>query len=281
MKAVVLIAVLLAIIPAVATSGESTAHYLGNEGVMVEHGDIKILFDPLFRESYGQYERVPPAIEQALFEGQAPYDGIDAVLVSHYHGDHFSPELMLEFLRARPAIHLYAPAQAVDALRDAARDEDESLFERVTAIDRKLPDLPEILNADGLLIEATHIPHSGWPTRRLDVQNLAFRVTLDDAVTVVHLGDADPNDAHFARHEQHWSSRTTDMAFPPYWFFHSNYGPEVLRNRLNGAHAVGIHVPETMPDERAQRPDEWREFDLFTRPGETRRVDTRAADHPE
>lgn len=32
---------------------DSTAYYMANEGLMVVHGDTKILFDPLFRNSYG------------------------------------------------------------------------------------------------------------------------------------------------------------------------------------------------------------------------------------
>ena len=34
----------------------STAQYLANEGLMVVHGEIKVVFDPLFRNSYGQYQ---------------------------------------------------------------------------------------------------------------------------------------------------------------------------------------------------------------------------------
>ena len=79
----------------------SRAHYLGNEAVMVERGDTKIVFDPLFREDYGQYQRVPAEIEAALMAGTAPFDGIDAVFISHYHDDHFDPALMLDYLEKR------------------------------------------------------------------------------------------------------------------------------------------------------------------------------------
>ena len=42
-------------------SHESTskAHYLGNEGVMVVNGGVKILFDPFFHSSFGYYTLVP------------------------------------------------------------------------------------------------------------------------------------------------------------------------------------------------------------------------------
>ena len=104
MKASPLVLLLLFAATAFAHEDTSLARYLGNEGVMVEHGETKVLFDPFFRDSYGQYERVPEHIERALFEGDPPYDGIDAIFVSHFHGDHFSPAVMLDFLRRHAAL---------------------------------------------------------------------------------------------------------------------------------------------------------------------------------
>ena len=76
---------------------------------MAVQGETKVLFGPLFRNSYGQYQLLPKTMEDALFSGAPPFDGIDAVFISHYHGDHFSPTDMLRLLRAQPGIHLYAP----------------------------------------------------------------------------------------------------------------------------------------------------------------------------
>ena len=68
------------------------AFYMANEGVMVTDGDTKILFDPLYPESYGQYLLVPEQMREALFAGEAPFEDVDAIFVSHFHGDHFSAE---------------------------------------------------------------------------------------------------------------------------------------------------------------------------------------------
>ena len=64
------------------------AKYLANAGVLITHGDTKIVFDPLFDDNYDFYELVPKDIEQALFDGRPPFDGVDAIFVSHHHGDH-------------------------------------------------------------------------------------------------------------------------------------------------------------------------------------------------
>lgn len=250
----------------------SVAHYLANEGVMVVRGETKVLFDPFMESGYGRYEVLPPDMKAALFAGTPPYDGIDAIFVSHYHGDHFSPSETLEFLRLRKGVRLYAPAQVVAGLRSNASAIDESIFERVTAITLEYGDEPVAFEADGIIVEAVRIPHSGWPTSLLDVENISFRITLDEVTTVLHIGDADTKDKHYQQDAEYWDKRRIDMAFPPYWYFSSKNGRYVLEHRLKPGHAVGIHVPVDMPGNDDDRAEEYRGFDLFTEPGETREI---------
>ena len=250
----------------------SRAQYMANEGLMVVQGDTKVVFDPLFRNSYGQYQLLPKEMEDALFSGQPPFDGIDAVFVSHYHGDHFSPADILRLLKAQQGIHLYAPVQAVNGLRSVSGTNDEKIFERVTAVELAYKDTPVTLEMEGLLIEAVRIPHSGWPNGRLDVENISWRVTLNETTTILHMGDADPNDVHFARDAAYWDKRHTHMAFPPYWFFTTSQGPGILGNRIKPDHSVGVHVPVSIPKNPSLRPQELRDVDLFTEPGEIRNI---------
>jgi len=250
----------------------ATAQYMANEGLMVVQGETKVVFDPLFRNGYGHYQLLPKEMEQALFAGEPPFDGIDAVFISHYHGDHFSPEDVLSLLKVQPEIHLYAPTQAVNGMRKVAEVQDEIVFERVTAVELAYKDTPVTLEMEGLVIEAVRIPHSGWPTGRLDVENISWRVTLNETTTVLHLGDADPNDVHFERDAAYWDKRHTHMAFPPYWFFSSTGGDGILRNRIKPDHSVGVHVPVSISKTPSLRPLELRGHDLFTMPGEKREI---------
>jgi len=266
-------AILLLALSAAAFSHEhvsSRAHYLGNEAVMVERGDTKIVFDPLFREDYGQYQRVPAEIEAALMAGTAPFDGIDAVFISHYHDDHFDPALMLEYLEAQPAVELYGPEQAVAGLRSAADPESDDVFKRVHSLTPAYGDAPIAVELADLLIEAVHIPHAGWPNRRTDVQNIAFRVTLDGTTTVTHLGDADIDAVHFDA--DYWGERPSHLALPPYWFFGSPEARAILSDTIGAYHSVGIHVPVNVPKDAADRKPPLDDADLFTRPGETREI---------
>ena len=243
----------------------ATAHYMANEGLMVVQGETRILFDPLFGETYGYYQQLPKALEEELYAGVERFDDVDAVFISHYHGDHYSPEDILRLLKAQPGIRLYAPTQAVKALYEVADSGDGAVFDRVTAVSLAYKDPPVTLEMDGLVIEAVRIPHSGWPTGRTMVENISWRITLNETTTVVHMGDADPNDVHFARDAEYWGKGHTHMAFPPYWFYSSKGGNGILKQRIKPDHSVGVHVPVSVPDGLLG-------YDLFTHPGETRDI---------
>jgi len=252
---------------------KATAHYLANEGVLIATGETRIVFDPLFRNDFGTYRLLPEELERALFAGEPPFTGLDAVFISHYHEDHFSPGDVLRLLREREELRLYAPAQAVTQMRRIAggNDEGDDVFSRVTEIRLEYKDAPTVIETGDLIIEAVRIPHTGWPDRQLDVENIAYRVTLDESTTVAHLGDADTSDVHFANDALYWTRRPLDVAFPPYWYFQSEDGRRVLEERLKPRQAVGIHVPVEMTN-RAERPLELADYDLFVSPGETRDI---------
>ena len=264
------VATLMAVTSAFAEE-PARATYLANEGVLVTSGDSKILFDPLFDNAFGQYQLLPKNMEDALFAGEPPFDGIDAVFVSHAHGDHFAPSMMLDYLRARPEVRLYAPMQAVTAMRRTG-DDNSPIFNRVVGLAIDTGDEPVTIELNDIAISAARIPHSGWPNRMTDIENIAFRVTLDDDVTIVHMGDADASIEHFRSHSDYWQRQSADLALPPYWFFLSDEGTTILDEALNAKMSVGVHVPEEMPDDPSARPAELRGYDLFTEPGETREI---------
>lgn len=246
------------------------ATYLGNEGIMVSDGETKILFDPLFPNGFGIYQLVPETIRTDLVSGVTPYDDIDAIFISHMHPDHFSVGEVIAYLDAHPDVQLFAPEQAVSWMREET--ENESIFERVTSVPLNRLDAPLTYQAGELSIDVVRIPHAGWPGRA-DVSNLVWRVTLADGATVMHLGDADPDNTHYAPHAAHWQKTRTDAAYPPYWFFTMGDGPELIKERLNIETATGVHVPIELPTDLFVSG-----ADFFHTPGESRVIGKEAGE---
>ena len=258
------------------------AEHIANSGVLVVDGDTKILFDPLFHNSYNNYRLPSDEQRNAILKGTAPYDNIDAIFISHAHGDHFSARDMLLWLTNNPDGLLIAPEQAVEKFKFSdGFDEtlwDEEMADRVIGLEFAFGDDPKTIKLKrgikkddkqsglSLKIDSVRIPHAGWPGRA-DVENLVYRVTLNDNATVIHMGDADPNDVHYAPYEDLWAAKQTHLGFPPYWFFSSPEGRMILKDRLRITEAIGVHVPVKVP---ADLPQIREEFGLgfFSKPGE-------------
>ncbi len=246
----------------------ATATYLGNEGVLVSHGDTKILFDAFYAEGFRNYTLVPDDIASAMLKGEPPYDGVDAIFVSHVHGDHFTAAPAIAYLRAHPSVELYGSVQVKEAILKAGIAQDDPVMARIHGYDIAPEHDPVVFDMGGLMIDVVAVPHTGNWT---NIQNFAWRVTLDDKATVMHLGDADPVVSNFSRHMEHFKKRKTNTAFPPYWFIGDKNGKIILDDIIGADQAIGIHVPK-----RAYgKGDEWRKNaggDLYTDPGETRTI---------
>lgn len=243
----------------------ASATYMGNEAVLITSSQSKVVFDPLFHNDFTHYQLVPEKMVSAMIKGEKPYDNIAAVFISHAHEDHFDARSMLAYLKAQPKTKLFAPQQAVDAIK--ALPGHEAVLKQLTPVALTYGGKPWVKKVDNLLIEAVRIPHSGWPDRQVDTENLVFRITLDDKATVLHMGDADPNDVHFKPLDAYWKQRQSHTAFPPYWFFYKKEFRLILDERINAKHAIGVHVPKNVPEMLKNAG-----LDYFSKPGETREI---------
>ncbi|WP_444997827.1 MBL fold metallo-hydrolase [Aliikangiella sp. IMCC44359] len=244
----------------------ATSRYIGNEGVLVESANMKVLFDPFFHNNFNIYTLVPPKIRADIFSNQAPYNNIDAIFISHAHEDHFDAKDVRDYLIAYPKVRLFAPQQAINLLKPLSGY--EKIKTRLTSVGLQNGDKALDFKSNGLSIDAFRIPHAGWP-QRADVENIVFRVSLNNEVTAMHLGDADPNKVHFQPYKQLLNSKQTNIAFPPYWFAFSAEGQNILQKILNAKQVVGVHVPSKVPEALKLS-----NFDYFSEPGEERKINT-------
>lgn len=244
------------------TDGE--VRYLGNEAIMVTDKQTKILFDPFFHNHFNTYTLVPTTIRKMIFSDQAPYNNINAIFISHAHGDHFAADDLLRYLINHPKVKLVAPKQAVDKLLELPKS--HAIKAQVFPVSLSHGDQPTEFLLGEIRVEAVRIPHAGWP-QRANVENIVYRLSLNNRLSVIHMGDADADDSHFSRYKEFWLTRTTNMAFPPYWFLMSKAGNQILDNRINTEKSVGVHVPNNIPIKLKQSGK-----DFFSTPGETRSI---------
>lgn len=220
--------------------------YLGNEALFIESGGVKILFDPFFSHDFGIYQQVPEHLIAAIMQNQPPFNDINAIFISHAHRDHFDADMMVKYLAANPEVSFFAAKQAITHIEKLTNKAATIKAKQLHAIQLTVNSRPWTYNNQELKIDAVRIPHAGWPARA-DVENLVFRVTFKNGHTIMHMGDADPDIQHYLPHKHHWSKTRVNVNFPPYWFFMSAQGRDILFNVLNTDKHIGVHVPTTPP----------------------------------
>lgn len=245
-----------------------SAEFLAHAAVMVESGPTKILFDPIFDKDYGSFQLVAAETQALLMAGQAPFDGVDAVFVSHAHGDHFAAGLMIEYLLANPDVQLFVPEQALMQLEAEPRW-DTALAKRTHADKIALNASMEgsfELGGERVDITRLRLPHAGG-ARQAKIENIVYRVSLSPNATVMHLGDADPDENGLRAQSPLFKQRESDMAFVPFWFIGEANDPSV-NSLLNAEHVIGVHVPKNIPDSLVNSG-----ADYFSVPGEKREIE--------
>jgi L-ascorbate metabolism protein UlaG (beta-lactamase superfamily) len=212
-----------------------TITFLANEGVMLSSGATKVLIDALFLK-YGAGYAVPAdSTGAALERARPPFDGVDLVLVTHRHGDHFHPAPVAAHLRANPGAILLTSRQVIDSLRGhipANALLGPRFMARTTAPGSRRREV-----AGGITVELLGLPHGG--RRHRAVEHLGYIVDLGGR-RVLHVGDTDISEATFAPFRL--DTARIDVALLPAWMVTSREGRRVIERWIRPRQVVAFHV---------------------------------------
>ena len=188
---------MLALLPAISMGQPAiNVTYVANEGFLVSAGKDKVLIDSLMsRQFLGRYPGAGDDLFGQIQLGRAPFDDIDLVLLTHYHGDHESSQAVLGFLANNQRAQLVAPSQVVELL--AKQPGYAGLKGRIRAVTPK-PGQTEKLNIGGIEVEVLRLRHSPAYSvdstglrkdRYAEVENVGYVVTLAGR-KILHVGDS-------------------------------------------------------------------------------------------
>ena len=140
-----------------------------------------------------------------MLEGaRAPYADVDAILITHWHEDHFSAEAVAAHLSSNPRAILVSSPEIVERVRGVAPALAAS---RLLAAARAWPE-PARGRRRRAGARAAHPPQ---PVATPPEQHLGF--LIGDSAPVLHVGDADPAADNFALLR---SLPPIDLAFLPF-----------------------------------------------------------------
>jgi L-ascorbate metabolism protein UlaG (beta-lactamase superfamily) len=238
-------------------TGTVEVTYVANEGVLLSAGDRKVLIDGLHRE-YRSYPHLPEPHRGKLETAQPPFDGIDLILVSHVHLDHFHAEAIGRYLTHNPKAMLVSSEQVVGELEKGFADY-ASIGSRVTAVTPPLTH-KVTMTAGGIEIEVLGVGHGSG--RHRTIQNLGHLVRLGGK-TLLHLGDAEADPGIFAK--LNLDAAPIDVAFLPMWLLTGTDGPAIVKEHIKPRHIVAVHMPADGAERAAREIKElFPQADAFT-----------------
>jgi L-ascorbate metabolism protein UlaG (beta-lactamase superfamily) len=215
-------------------SAPLTVTLVANEGFLVEGGGRKVLIDALFTGPAEGLQVPPPAVLDRLRGGRTPFDGVDLVLVTHHHPDHFDAALVLAFLEGSARAHLVAPPSAVGEMaKDTARY--AKVRDRVVVADSARGGRP--VNVNGIPVRPIRVSHSG--DDQAGVDNVMYVFSLGGR-TFFHEGDATDDPRAFASVA---GPEGVDIAFLHGWFLMAPDGNRILRDSVRPRTIFVMHVP--------------------------------------
>ena len=225
--------VLIAQTPRAAAQGGCAVSYVANAGVMFETAGRKFLFDAPIREGISPYA-TPSAEQRARLEGaMAPFDGVTAILITHWHEDHFSAPAVAAHLRSNPQSVVVSSREVIARVRDAAGT--GIAPERLIGVTPS-PGAWQRVVVDEVPVNVLRIRHN--PARRLPLEHVGF--VVEGCRTVLHSGDADPAADNFT---VLGALPQIDVALLPFWYVQSESNRRFVTTAIRPARVLAIHIP--------------------------------------
>lgn len=218
-----------------ANSYAQTATYLGNEGLLIEYQDSKVLIDGLFEDPSARFDFLDSESISKIINGSAPYNDIDLLLVTHAHADHFNAGYTVEMLSKNLNTRLIASSQVLDSMK--------LISESVDTLSNRMIIYPWVrgwktTKLDKISVMSTYTRHGGKAHSK--VQNQIFLISIGDK-KILHIGDTQMDVSNFDKLKLIYED--VDIAFVPFWFMTSLYGSEIVHKHISAKQIVGIHMP--------------------------------------
>lgn len=205
---------------------------VANAGVLFRSGDSAFLLDAPFRDGVSPYATPSPEQRLRMETAAAPYDRVGAILITHWHDDHFDAEAVAAHLRHAPGAKLVSSAEVVARVRQAGADPGQL---RALTPEQGRTASVEI---GGVRIHAVRLRHN--PARRTPEQHLGFLV--EGCRSVFHSGDANPDAPNFAALRR---LGRIDVALLPYWYMGGADNRAFVADAISPGKIFAVHVPET------------------------------------
>ncbi len=209
--------------------------YIANEGVLIELDGRKVVIDGMFHHLPG-YQRPSDSTRADMENARGAFAGVDLVLATHFHGDHFDAQTAGAHLAANSKATFVAVRQVTEAMARGFAGH-ARIAPRVLEV---TPDFGQRRN-----LRVAGLPLSVIRLRHGNTMNAAFLLDVG-GVKILHLGDSDGEVANFDPFDL--QKEGIAIALVPYWYALDEESRRVLRQHIAAKQIIFFHIPEDHPD---------------------------------
>lgn len=236
------------------TNGPIEVTFISNCGFLINIQGKKILVD--IEEPGKAFDKASVStVYEKLFSNTAPFNDIDAVLISHPHSDHVGMNELLAYLQQNPTVQLFAAENTVADLQKT----NPSLFTEVNSsiimIDPFTTNFVE-KTINGISITFIGCWHAGAPAYVL--KDLCF-VIETGGIRIFYMSDIDPTYEKNLAVLSEWKmkKKPVDLLFTPDINLYDNdwvkKGNEVINSAIVPKTVIAMHIDPNAMDEAEKK----------------------------
>ncbi len=216
---------------------EIKIQYLANEGIMIKSEKEKILIDAMFKKEFDHLDVLPDSVLAKMEEAETPYNGLNLILATHVHGDHFNAQIVGNHLMKNNETLFMGPQEVINDFK-----KNFPLYENISSrIISETPDLFESKTHDfeNITIRVLRVKHFGEPPWD-KAENVCFLVTIGDK-KILHVGDSIVDEKNLGKFGL--EKEQVDVAIFPFWIVSSPTSKDIIEKYINPKQILVAHIP--------------------------------------
>lgn len=207
---------------------------LANAGVCIGYRGMTLLLDGIFGREGNPFSPLPADCRQKMCRGEPPFEKLDCLLFTHFHPDHFSPEMTMQIVGSRPVRALFFPEDEAEPVQELAyflRRRDIPFVQLSHTTDHTVWRLGEHIR-----LQAFRTQHLGQEF--YEVPHVCYRISFDGR-EVLFTADTDYLHETLAQ----ISGTALEAAFVNPLFFQALFDKRLFHGALEAKYICVYHIP--------------------------------------
>lgn len=215
--------------------GKIEVTYIANSGFLIESSGKKVIIDALFKTGWDNYLIPTEGIVSDIINQQDPFNHSNLMLITHHHGDHFDPSMVVAYLMHNSENILIAPPKVTDAILSHP---DYKKFENQIVPLDKIHQEKNDTTIQGIRIRSFFIQHDSRP----QIENVGYLIDIDK-LRIFHSGDN--TGADILEFEQlQLQNENIDLALLNFYgFWNTKEEREFTEKYINPKEIALTHIP--------------------------------------